>query len=172
MNVTKEIRSAAGKAQDEARHVVDEARTVAEDVRDAAVERRSTFGAIGAAVLLVAAAILALRDRRRRNRLRGAMRAAAHHAASAATGERSYDDVTLAQEVVSEAFRDAGAAKGHVSVNAVGGVVELRGQLPTDAEVSDLVTRVRDVAGVRDVQNLLHTPGTPPKHAPGRFARS
>jgi osmotically-inducible protein OsmY len=71
------------------------------------------------------------------------------------------DDVTLARKVETTIFRDADAPKGQVVVNAVDGVVYLRGEVPRPELVNDLERQARKVQGVRDVQNLLHTPGAP-----------
>src|SRR3954465_12445060 len=47
-----------------------------------------------------------------------------------AVGMRSdVDDVTLTQKVESELYREAGAPKGRISVNAADGVVQLRGEV-------------------------------------------
>ena len=71
------------------------------------------------------------------------------------------DDITLARKVETELFRDAGSPKGQVDVNAVDGVVELRGQVKRPQEVKDLEARTRRIPEVRDVRNLLHLPRTP-----------
>ena len=68
---------------------------------------------------------------------------------------KTYDDVTLAQKVQSEVFRPADAPKGDVDVNVANGVVELRGQLDDPEMIDELVSRVRKVQGVRDVQSYL-----------------
>jgi osmotically-inducible protein OsmY len=78
------------------------------------------------------------------------------------------DDVTLARKVETEIFRDPDIPKGQINVNAVDGVVYLRGEVGRPEQVRDLESRTRSVQGVRDVQNLLHTPGTPPPTAPER----
>jgi hypothetical protein len=77
------------------------------------------------------------------------------------------DDVTLARKVETEIFRDADAPKGQVNINAVEGVVELRGEVKQPELVRELEEKARKVQGVRDVRNLLHTPGTPAPTAPG-----
>ena len=128
-------------------------------------------------------------DRRRRHTARDRLAAAARHAGTAvdrkarytagvakgavyeATGPvrragREYDDVTLKRKVESELFRPAGAPKGRVDVNVQDGIVELRGQLDGTEEIEALAEAAARVDGVRDVHNLLHTPGTPPKHSP------
>jgi osmotically-inducible protein OsmY len=71
------------------------------------------------------------------------------------------DDVTLTQKVQSELFRRAGIDKGHISVNAEDGVVFLRGTLEHTADIERLGEAARAIAGVREVENLLHVPGTP-----------
>ena len=70
------------------------------------------------------------------------------------------DDRTLVDRVRSEVF---GRRRfGHLSVNvdAVDGVVTLRGQLDDRDVIRDLEVAVAKVAGVRRVENLLHTPDT------------
>jgi len=70
------------------------------------------------------------------------------------------DDVTLARKVETEIFRDAEAPKGKVNVNAEGGVVFLRGEVQDESIIKDLEKSARNVQGVREVENLLHVPGT------------
>jgi osmotically-inducible protein OsmY len=70
------------------------------------------------------------------------------------------DDRTLVDRVRTEVF---GRRRfGHLSVNidAVDGVVTLRGQLDDPATIRDLAAAVGKVAGVRRVENMLHMPGT------------
>jgi hypothetical protein len=74
------------------------------------------------------------------------------------------DDVELAHKVESILFRDPNVPKGQISINAEAGRVFLRGEVQPDL-VADLEQAVRRIRGVRDVENLLHAPGTPP---PGR----
>src|SRR3954471_2676044 len=73
---------------------------------------------------------------------------------------RAADDVTLLQQVESELFRSHHEAKGRVSVNSANGVVQLRGEVDSPELIDDLVERARSVSGVKDVENLLHTPGS------------
>jgi hypothetical protein len=70
-------------------------------------------------------------------------------------------DVTLVDRVESEVFRDRDVKKGRVNLNAVDGVVFLRGQLDRPEEIRELEAKVRAVPGVKDVRNLLHLKGTP-----------
>jgi hypothetical protein len=75
------------------------------------------------------------------------------------------DDVTLTRKVESEIFRPAGTPKGKVNVNAVDGVVWLRGEVKNQAASKALEAKVRAIPEVTDVENLLHLPKTP---APSR----
>jgi osmotically-inducible protein OsmY len=75
------------------------------------------------------------------------------------------DDVTLARKVETEIFRPQGAPKGKIDVNAVEGVVWLRGEVKNQAQVTKIETQVRAIPEVRGVENLLHLPKTP---APSR----
>ena len=75
-----------------------------------------------------------------------------------------YDDQTLKAKVESELFREEHALKGLVNVNVQQGVTQLRGEVGSRELIDELVDRTQKVRGVREVENLLHTPGTP---APG-----
>jgi BON domain len=78
---------------------------------------------------------------------------------------KDLDDVTLAHKVETELFRSQDVPKGLINVNAQRGVVQLRGEVPSPELIDDLVERTRAVQGVRNVENLLHLPGTPaPMH--------
>ena len=75
------------------------------------------------------------------------------------------DDVTLARKVETELFRDEDVPKGNINVNAEFGKIVLRGEVEEPDMIKELEERARKVQGVRDVENLLHTPGTPaPMH--------
>jgi len=73
---------------------------------------------------------------------------------------KDFDDATLADKIRSEVFRDPDVPKGKVNVNVQNGVVQLRGEVPRTELIEDLVEQTRRVQGVRDVENLLHLPGT------------
>ena len=75
---------------------------------------------------------------------------------------KSFDDATLANKIRTQVFRDADAPKGEVSVNVQNGVVQLRGEVDGPELIDELVEQTRKVQGVREVENLLHLPGTPP----------
>jgi osmotically-inducible protein OsmY len=73
---------------------------------------------------------------------------------------KDYDDATLKDKVASELFRDEHEVKGSISINAQEGVVQLRGEVPSEDLIHALVDRTQRIQGVREVENLLHTPGT------------
>jgi len=94
-----------------------------------------------------------------------------HHATADASGmarravhalrppsELEIDDATLVDKVESIVFRKHDVPKGQINVNAENGVVFLRGHVETPDLVDTLEARVRKVRGVKDVENLLHTP--------------
>lgn len=75
------------------------------------------------------------------------------------------NDPTLAQKVETVIFRDPKVPKGQINVEAHDGVVELRGEVARPELIEELVERARSVPEVREVENLLHLPGTPaPNH--------
>ena len=83
----------------------------------------------------------------------------------AVTPPPTYDDQTLKAKVESELFREEHALKGLVNVNVQHGVTQLRGEVQSPELIGELVNRTQKVRGVREVENLLHTPGTPaPMH--------
>ncbi len=73
---------------------------------------------------------------------------------------KHYDDATLKDKVESELFRDEQEVKGSISVNAQEGVVQLRGEVPSQALIDAVVERTEEIQGVREVESLLHTPAT------------
>jgi BON domain len=70
------------------------------------------------------------------------------------------NDATLTSKVESEIFRAADVSKGRISVNSERGVVYLRGEVESPDLIDELEQRARKVQGVRDVENLLHVPGS------------
>ncbi len=82
----------------------------------------------------------------------------AHHTEAEKTEP---DDVTLARKVETEIFRDADVPKGQINVNAENGKVVLRGEVEKPAMIKDLEKRTKNVQGVVEVENLLHTPDKP-----------
>ena len=96
----------------------------------------------------------------------GKARGAVHDITPSMPGGDAPDDVTLVRKVESEIFRPADAPKGDVSVNAENGVVFLRGVVDERDWIDRLGGEAAAVAGVKDVRNLLHLPGTEAPVAP------
>ena len=71
------------------------------------------------------------------------------------------NDVTLAERVQSELFRDPAIPKGQINVNAEAGIVVLRGEVERPEQIRSIEQAVNEMPGVRGVHNLLHLPGTP-----------
>jgi hypothetical protein len=78
------------------------------------------------------------------------------------------DDVTLARKVETEIFRDEHELKGKIDVNTVDGIVWLRGEAKNPAQLKSIEAKTRKIPEVRDVENLLHLPKTPPPKRPRR----
>jgi osmotically-inducible protein OsmY len=75
-------------------------------------------------------------------------------------GAPELDDVSLVRKVESELFRDRTVPKGQISINADHGIVVLRGALDDREQIHRIEGAVRKIAGVRDVENLLHPSGS------------
>jgi len=71
------------------------------------------------------------------------------------------DDVTIADRVRSELFRDPEIPKEDLSINVERGVVVLRGEIPEGGMRSRIVDEVERIDGVWGVRDLLHLPGEP-----------
>ena len=74
--------------------------------------------------------------------------------------EQRLNDPALAAKVESEVFRDQQIPKDKLSVNAENGVVYVRGELPDQETMDELVARTRKVEGVQGVENLTHLAGS------------
>jgi osmotically-inducible protein OsmY len=72
--------------------------------------------------------------------------------------EERLNDPALAHKVESEVFRDNAIPKDKLSVNAENGVVYLRGEVPDQDTMDELVARTRKVDGIKGVENLTHLP--------------
>jgi osmotically-inducible protein OsmY len=116
----------------------------------------------------VGSALRGARERaaRRSRYLQGHATGALEEARRAGTVRIPENDQTLAHKVESEAIGYAGIPSGRVNVNAEKGVVILRGQVDTPGDARRLEKLVREVDGVRGVENLLHTPGTSAPNTP------
>lgn len=71
------------------------------------------------------------------------------------------DDGTLKDRIESEIFSDTETSRENININVVNGIVTVRGELPNQGEIDDLVKRIQSVPNVKGVQNFLHLPGTP-----------
>lgn len=71
------------------------------------------------------------------------------------------DDLTLVDRVQSELFEDPTMPKADLLFDAVQGVVTIRGQVESEAEMERISAAVLSIAGVVGVRNLLHGPGDP-----------
>jgi osmotically-inducible protein OsmY len=150
-----------------------------------ATNRALPLAALGAGIAALGGLFALLRNRNRREKAAsvasgaaGSVGTTAQQAAESAKGAaheatapvrhsgREYDDVTLARKVESEVLGGEDAPKGQVVVNARDGVVELRGEVKRPEDVTALGAAAAKVAGVKDVHNLLHTPGSEPKTSP------
>lgn len=107
--------------------------------------------------LAVGGAVALLARRRAQGKASAPAQSAAAPASSAQTG--ADNDATLTDRVKTALFRDQSVPKGDIDVNAVNGVVTLRGQVSDTELPARLEDEARNVSGVRDVQNLLHGPG-------------
>jgi osmotically-inducible protein OsmY len=72
--------------------------------------------------------------------------------------EQRLNDPALAAKVESEVFRDQQIPKDKLSVNVENGAVYLRGEVPNQDTMDELVARARRVDGVKGVENLTHLP--------------
>lgn len=111
-------------------------------------QRTKAAGGGGAAGLVALAGALLLWRKSRRKK-------------GSQPADLAFDDNTLAQKVKTEIFRDDSVPKGDINVNSEFGVVFLRGQVESDDQIQVLEQAAREVEGVRDVRNLLHTADTP-----------
>lgn len=71
------------------------------------------------------------------------------------TDRAFYDDHTLLQKVRSEAIGPMGDAVGPVDLRVEDGVVHLTGMSRDRTAEAELVARIKEVAGVRDIRNEL-----------------
>jgi osmotically-inducible protein OsmY len=76
------------------------------------------------------------------------------------------DDRTLVDKIRSEVLGYPPFHGYVVLVEAVDGVVTLRGEIPRRAHIRELREAVAEVPGVSDVVSYLHTPGTDPPNYP------
>jgi BON domain len=86
----------------------------------------------------------------------GRAQGVAHEARSAvASPEVATDDATVKQRIMSDALREVGVGSREVEVDVRDGVATLRGTVSSPTLAGDLVARVREVPGVREVAPAL-----------------
>jgi hyperosmotically inducible periplasmic protein len=71
------------------------------------------------------------------------------------------NDAALAAKVETELFRSPSVPKGTININVEAGRVVLRGEIDTARQRSALERKAKSIAGVLEVENLLHLPGEP-----------
>ncbi|HWB72194.1 MAG TPA: BON domain-containing protein [Egibacteraceae bacterium] len=86
----------------------------------------------------------------------------AHELTTPSDAQVPEEDRTLVDKVRSEVLGSPEFSGYTVNVNAVEGVVTLRGQLDRPEQIRDLREAVSKVPGVRQVEDFLHLPDTPP----------
>ncbi len=71
------------------------------------------------------------------------------------------NDPALVAKIESEVLTRWNYPKGDINVNAINGIVELRGICESPDQIDELEQEVRKISGVVDVRNYLHLPNTP-----------
>lgn len=79
------------------------------------------------------------------------------------TGNGDYGPRTLKHKVESEVLGHVDAPSGEIVVVAEDGDVTLRGPVPTQSLIDEIVGRTQALEGVRSVTNQLHLPGETPE---------
>jgi BON domain len=95
---------------------------------------------------------------RKQEYLRGRARGTLHEVTT--SPKPPADDVALADRIRGDVLGDARYRPYTINVDAVDGVVSLRGQVRRPDEIKELVAAVEKVPGVRGVENFLHLPNT------------
>jgi hypothetical protein len=75
---------------------------------------------------------------------------------------KQLDDVTITRKVETVLFRTDSVEKGKIDVNTADGVVWLRGEAKTPEQIKELEAKALAIPEVKQVENLLHLPKTPP----------
>jgi osmotically-inducible protein OsmY len=89
------------------------------------------------------------------NRARGRMYQARHEPTP------PIDDYELVQKIRSEVLGRRAFRPLHLTIDAVDGVVHLRGTVPDPLEAATVTAAVADVDGVAKVESFLHSPSEP-----------
>jgi hypothetical protein len=99
----------------------------------------------------------------------GQARGAAHEAREKVKPDAPKPDITgqdLAHKVETILFRDEKVPKGDINIDAAGGTVVLRGEVPSAEMRDELVQQADAIPEVARVDNLLHLPGEPAPNWP------
>ena len=72
------------------------------------------------------------------------------------------NDETLKAKVESEVLGQPDVPKDRISIDVSDGIVALRGEVENREIMQAVDAKVREVTGVREIQNLLHLPGEQP----------
>lgn len=99
----------------------------------------------------------------------GEARGAAHEAREKVAPPGPKPDITdqdLAGKVETIVFRDERVPKGQINIDAAGGTVVLRGEVPSAEMRDELVQQADAIPEVARVENLLHLPGEPAPNWP------
>jgi osmotically-inducible protein OsmY len=103
--------------------------------------------------------------------LEGVAQGVKHDLTTPAYQEEEVDDAKLVARVKSEVLGREGVPKGSIDVEAVDGVIRLRGQVARQQDIDDLMGAVIEVPGVKEVESLLHLPDEDaPNKVPARQA--
>ena len=89
----------------------------------------------------------------------------AHEATTSEAEQLPEDDRALVDKVRSEALGGEDWRPYTINVNALDGVVTLRGQVDTSDKIAQAIKAVQGVAGVRSIESYLHLPGEEPPNA-------
>jgi hypothetical protein len=87
-----------------------------------------------------------------------------HEAMRTEVDEWPENDQVLVDKVRSEVLGGPEWSQYTINVDAARGVVALRGQVDRLEQVNELEERVRQIPGVRDVENYVHLPGSEPQN--------
>ena len=71
------------------------------------------------------------------------------------------DDLTLLDRVESELFAEPGIPKGKLNLEVDRGVLVVRGELGSQAEIERVRSAAARIVGVKAVHSYLHLPHTP-----------
>lgn len=79
---------------------------------------------------------------------------------------------TLLDRVESELFEDRSIPHGRLSLEVEGTTVVVRGEIDSRDQMTQIEGAIKGIAGVTDVANLMHLPGTPAPNKAAAIAAS